>query len=248
VAGPVDDLGRVAGGDLAFGQDAQVGPGAAGGGEAGREPPAAHPDAQLEAGDARLGDLQQGPADPPALPHERVAHIDPAQGQVLPEGPRPQLAPDLGGVGVHRLVGPAVDLGVALLVAVDLAPPDPDPPRYRVLPDRGPHRPPPVGDLPGGPDVHRLDDARHADLPADRLPGQDRCPRQWNRRPGLSRDTSDLQPGPGGARGHNGGEAVELWAAAGHVLLLGVEAPHPEAAAQQAWRSTGVQGRPRACS
>jgi len=91
VAGPVDDLGRVAGGDLALGQDAQVRPGPPGGGEAGREPLAAHPDPQLEAGDPRLGDLEQGPPDPPALPHQGVADVDPAQGQVLPEGPRPQL-------------------------------------------------------------------------------------------------------------------------------------------------------------
>src|SRR4029450_6620131 len=124
--------------------------------------------------------LEQGPPDPPALPHQCVADVDPAQGQVLPERPRPQLPPQLGppplvvlgGVGVAPLVGPAVPLRVALLVPVDLVPPPPDRPGHRVLPDRRPHRLPPVADLPGSPAVHRYHHTRHDRPPPPPAPAR----------------------------------------------------------------------------
>src|ERR687892_1822456 len=91
VAGPVHHLHRVAGGDVALLQDAEVGAGPAGGRELPREPLAAHADAQLEAGRTWLGDLEQGRAGPPALPDHGAADVDAADGQVVPEGPGAQL-------------------------------------------------------------------------------------------------------------------------------------------------------------
>src|SRR5215216_5614607 len=192
VAGTVDDLDRVAGGDLTLGPDAQVGAGPAGGRELAREPLAAHADAQLEAGDARLGDLEQGPADPPAPADLGPGDVDAADGQVLAEAARRDLpaqpaAPPLlvlGGIGVQRLVDPAMDLQVGLPVPVHVDPADPHPPRHRRLPDGGGHRPPPPRDLPGGADVHRLDHTRHADLPGSVPgPGYDAGPRLATPRP-----------------------------------------------------------------
>ena len=115
--------------------------------------------AELVARDARRGDLQQDLAGAPALADQGAADVDAPDGQVVAEGPRSQLAAQLptpplvvlGGIGVQRLVVPAVRLGVALLVAVDVVSPDPDPPWHRVLPDRGPHRLPPPADLLGVP-------------------------------------------------------------------------------------------------
>src|SRR4029453_3725427 len=77
-------------------------------------------------------------------------------------------------------------LRVALLVALHAGPAHLDPPGHRVLPDRGPHRLAPPADLPGGPDVHRLDHTHHANLP------RTTCP------PGQA--TRPLPPGPPAAR------------------------------------------------
>src|SRR6478735_8203654 len=48
----------------------------------------AHPDAELEARDARLGHANRDAADLPALPDHRRPKVDPGEREVVAEGPR----------------------------------------------------------------------------------------------------------------------------------------------------------------
>src|SRR5262245_2615295 len=70
VLGAVDDLNLIAGPHIALDQDAQVGPGAQGLDEPARKELVVHRYPQPPAGHPRLGDLQHGGPDRPALPDE----------------------------------------------------------------------------------------------------------------------------------------------------------------------------------
>ena len=126
----MDDLDRVAGADLALGQDAEVGAGPAGGREAARELLAADADPQLVAGGAgavtssRVPPARQrSPTTAPLTSIPRTVRLSRrSRDQLAAELAAPPLVV-LDGVGVQRLVDPAVDLGVALGVAVHVGRP-----------------------------------------------------------------------------------------------------------------------------
>src|SRR5919198_526505 len=123
VVGPVHHLERVAGGDLPLPDDREVGARAHGGSEAPRERLVAHADAQLVAGDPGRGDLQDGAADGPALADQGGARVEPGDGEVVAEGPRPDGATQgrrppavvVQAVGVQGLLRAAVGAPVGLL-------------------------------------------------------------------------------------------------------------------------------------
>src|SRR5688572_4541594 len=140
-----DALDGVSGADLARLGDAQVGPRAARGREALQEPRVAHPQAQLEARKPWLADLQHRGPDPPALADHRGRHVDPTQRQILTEVAGLQFTTELllppkrvlPRIRVHRLVGPAVDSAVGLVVAREIHPTHDEPALDGDLPDRG---------------------------------------------------------------------------------------------------------------
>ena len=70
------DLDRIAGAEVALLDDLQVGARARGQGEALEEGRVAHLQAELEAGQPRLDDLEQRGADPPALAEDGAGDID----------------------------------------------------------------------------------------------------------------------------------------------------------------------------
>src|SRR5262249_59093323 len=82
--------------------------------------------------DTRRGDLDDDLAHPPGLPDERPGYVDTRGGDVLSERAVDQLPPQPLGppvqvfprVGVHRLLSPAVILGIAVLVARQPEPAD----------------------------------------------------------------------------------------------------------------------------
>jgi hypothetical protein len=93
--------------------------------------------------EAGLGHLEQHGADPPALADQRTRHVHVAEGQILAEHSVRHLLVELGlppvdvlaSVGVHRLVHPAVDAAVGLLVALYVHAPNGNGTVHRELPD-----------------------------------------------------------------------------------------------------------------
>jgi hypothetical protein len=83
-------------------------------------------------------------ADRPALADPRVRDLDAARREVLAEGTWSESAAELGrppvdvlpGVGIHGLVGAAVDAAVGLVVAGDVHAADRHAAAGRLLPDR----------------------------------------------------------------------------------------------------------------
>src|SRR4051794_18417379 len=128
VVGPAVDRDRVARADLALAHDPQVRARALGPREALEHLRIAEAQAQLEAREARLADLELDRAEPPALADHRAAHVDARDGEVLAEGAGPELAAQLGRpprdvlarVRVDRLVRAAVHAPVGLVVALDI--------------------------------------------------------------------------------------------------------------------------------
>ena len=129
----------------------------------------AHPQAELEAREPRLDDLEQRRPDPPALADERARDVDALGGQVLAERGGAERAaelvlpaPDLlDRVRVDRLVRAAVHGPVGLVVAVEVDAADGDAARDRVLPDRGLDHAPPAVDRARAPDVDADDACGH---------------------------------------------------------------------------------------
>jgi hypothetical protein len=125
-------LDRIAGPQVPRFDDAQIGAGATRGREALQEHRVAHSQAELEAGEPGLADLQQRRPDPPALADDRVRQIDSRESQVLAEvaglqlATQPLLPPErvLPSVRVHRLVDPAMHRAIGLLVAGEVHPAD----------------------------------------------------------------------------------------------------------------------------
>jgi hypothetical protein len=115
VAGTAELLDPVAGADLALADDAQVRPRPAGGGEGLQEFRVAHPDAELEAGKARLGDLELSRADPPAFADQRLAQVDAVNREVVAEGAGPDLPAELRLPPVVVLAGSARHHRAALI-------------------------------------------------------------------------------------------------------------------------------------
>src|SRR5581483_5256179 len=103
-----------------------------------------HPLRELPAGDARRCDLEQDRADGPAFADQGVGDVDAARGEVLAEGAGNERATELAGppvvvlagIGVHSLVGTAVDAAVGLVVAPDVHAADGHAAADRLLPDR----------------------------------------------------------------------------------------------------------------
>ncbi len=156
----------VARGDHARLHDAQVRPGTAGRREAAGEVVVAHADAELVTGLARLGDLEDSRPDPPPVADAGLVEIEADGGEVLAEHARPERGRDgcararppvvvLGRVGVHGLVGAAVDAPVGLVVAMEVHALDGDRPVDRVLPDRRGHVPVLPAHRTRSPDVDR---------------------------------------------------------------------------------------------
>src|SRR6185503_18513850 len=139
-----EHLDLVARAELSLADDAQVSAGTVRLAEAldHREIPEAH--AELRARDPRLGDLEHGAADPPALADHRARDVEPLRGQVLAEHPGRDLAVELlgppllvlAGVRVHGFVRAAMDAPVGLIVAGDVDALDTNPALDRRLADR----------------------------------------------------------------------------------------------------------------
>jgi hypothetical protein len=146
MVGPLDHADRIARLQLPLDDDAQVRPGPQRLGEAPREQLVVHADAKSPARDPRLGNLQDHAPDLPALADQGRVHVHAFGREVLAElavGERSadRLLPParvLDGVGVDRLVGPAVGLAIRLVVAGQVHPAGRDPPGDRRFPDRAP--------------------------------------------------------------------------------------------------------------
>src|SRR5262245_45385220 len=161
---PADDLDPVTGPDLTLLDDSQVGSGPTRHREALQEPGISHADAELEAREAWLGDLEQRRAHPPALAQLGRVEVDPRYGQVLAErsgvkhpgaelGAPPSVV--LARIGVYRLVDSAMDGAIGLVVAIEVHAPNRHPAGYGMFPDRGRHRPALMHHRSRHPDVHR---------------------------------------------------------------------------------------------
>ena len=120
--------------------------------------------ADLEAGDARLGDLEGGVADPVAVSDADLLVGQTFDGEVLAEVAGDEvvaaehLRPVLIGRPVIHVDGPvlaAMADEVGLAVAVHVQPPHPASARNRGLEDRRPHGTATPRHLPRKPDVHR---------------------------------------------------------------------------------------------
>src|SRR5262249_16678103 len=135
VIGALNDLNLIARADIALDNDAQIGPGAQGLGEAAREELVVHPHPQAPTGHPRLGDLQPRGPDRPALPDEGAVHVDALRRKVLAKLAVGKRSADLlfppprvfNRVGVGHFVGPPVCLAIGLVVSGQIYPPDCDP-------------------------------------------------------------------------------------------------------------------------
>src|SRR5262245_45440116 len=154
----------VTGAHLAFAQDAEVEPRSSAGGQESRHPGLVHPNADAIAGDARLGDLEQGAADPIS-----VADAHGIVGQSFDREVLAELSVDEA-VSLELLLPMAIRLDlvdedgalltpvpgqVALTVAVQIQPADPTAATHGILPDRGAHGATLPLDVARKSDVHR---------------------------------------------------------------------------------------------
>ena len=106
----------VAGPDIAFDDDPQVRPRPARLSETARKQLVLHPGAESPEGDARLRHFENGVADFPTLADKCAIHVDVFGREVLAKLAMPERATQLvlppaqvfGGIGIDRLVGPAV--------------------------------------------------------------------------------------------------------------------------------------------
>ncbi len=140
----LDDV--VAGADLALLQDAEVEPRPPARGQQRGHARLVHPDADAIAGDARLGDLEQGAADPVAIADKDAVVGQAFDREVLAELAVDEVAPselllpvavgfDL--VDEDRAALAAVAGEIALAVPVEIQPARAQTPRRRLLPDAG---------------------------------------------------------------------------------------------------------------
>src|SRR6185295_6376011 len=161
--GPLDDPDVIAGPHLALGHDPQVRPRPQRLGEAAREHLVAHPNPKPPARDARLGNLEHGAPDLPALADERVVHLDSVGREIFAKlavckrsaellFPPPRI---LDGVGVDRLVGSPVCLAIRLVVPGEVYASDCNPSGDRRFPDGTLGRAPVVFKLARPADVDR---------------------------------------------------------------------------------------------
>ena len=177
--GDQDD--RVAGADVAFLEDAEVEARPSAGGQQGRHLRLVHANPDAVAGDARLGDLEQGRADPVAVADADLVVRQSLDGEVLAELPVDEIAAaqpllpvairfDL--IDEDRALLSAVAGEIALAVALDVEPPDAATSLHRLLPDAGAHRPSAPLDVARQPDVDREQpghrDASHLQRAKDR--------------------------------------------------------------------------------
>src|SRR6266849_362441 len=141
---PFQDPDLVSGAHIALDDDPEVGTGSQRLAEAARKGLVVHPDSEPPTRDSRLGNLEKGAPDLPALADERVVELDPFGGQVLSELAVRERTPDLPfppalvlhRVGIDSLVESAVCLQIRLLVAREIDAPSGDPSAHRRLPDR----------------------------------------------------------------------------------------------------------------
>src|SRR5262245_21415772 len=144
--GALNDLNLIARADIALDKDAQIGPGAQGLGEAAREELVVHPHPQPPTGHPRLGNLQHGGPDRPALPDEGPVDLDALRREVLAQLPVLERPADLlrppaevfYGVGIDRLVGAAVGPAIRLVVAGQINVAGCDSAGHRTFPDGAP--------------------------------------------------------------------------------------------------------------
>ena len=169
MVGSLDDPDLVSGPHIAFDDDAQVRARAHRLGEAARKHLIVHPHAEPPAGYPRLGNLENGAPDRPALPDEGAVHFESFRRQVFTKFtafkgsadlpfPPPQV---FDGIGVERFIGSPVGLAIRLLVAVEIHPSGGDPPGYGRFPNRTPGSATAVVELAHGTHADR-DDISHA--------------------------------------------------------------------------------------
>src|SRR5262249_51798989 len=146
VVGALDDLNLIARPHVALDKDAQQGTGAQGLSETAREELVVHPHAQPPAGHPRLGALQYGGPDRPALPDEGIVHRNALRREVLAQLPVLERPADLlrppaeifHGIRIDRLVGAAVGTAIRLVVAGQVDSAGGDPAGRRRFPDGAP--------------------------------------------------------------------------------------------------------------
>jgi hypothetical protein len=157
--------------DVALLDHAQIEPGPPVRHEQRRDPRVVHPQPDAVAGDARLGDLEQRPADPEAVADADVLVREALDGEVLAELPEHEVAaPELAlpiaiGLVLVDEDGPllaAVAGLVALPVAVEVEPPGPHRSLHRVLEHAREHRAPPPRHVLRHGDVDGEQGGRHA--------------------------------------------------------------------------------------
>src|SRR4051812_12299048 len=150
MGGAVGYVNSIAGFELALGDDAQVRAWPVRSGEPLEHQRIAEPEAELEAREPGLADLELDGPDPPVLADNGVRDVDAAGGQVLAEHAgaevvAPQLFRPPGDVlrrvGVHGLVGAAVHAPVGLIVTGEIDAFDPDASGHGSLADRAHLRP-----------------------------------------------------------------------------------------------------------
>jgi hypothetical protein len=155
------DPDRVAAAHGASFDNSQVHAGPARSSELARELVITHPYPELETRLAGLRDLQDGRSCVPPVSDVGVVQVNSYGGEVLSEGPGGQRASArfppvvvLDGIGVHRLVGPAMDAAVGLVVAGEVHSFDADRAVHRFLPNGRGHRTVAPCDSSRAPDIH----------------------------------------------------------------------------------------------
>src|SRR5262249_9446557 len=144
VVGSLDDPNRISSSHVALGDDSQVSPRSQRLREVARKHPVVHSNAKPPARYARLGNLKNGRPDLPAFADKRVVHLNPFGREVFAKLTVGQRSANLlcppacvfDGVGVERLVGPAVRLAIRLVIAGEIDTSGRDPAGDRGFPDR----------------------------------------------------------------------------------------------------------------
>jgi hypothetical protein len=135
----LDHADLVSGCQITLDKDAQVSPGAQRLGEAARKHLVIHPDAKAPAWDARLGNLENGGPNLPALADERLVRVNSLRCEVFAKLTGLKEAPDFlfppmhvfDSVGVDRLVGTTMGLAIRLVVTGKIDTSGGDPPEDR---------------------------------------------------------------------------------------------------------------------
>src|SRR6185369_6873566 len=126
--GSLDDPDLIAGSQLTFDDDSQIGPGPQSLGEAAQEQLVIHPNSKSPAGDSRLGNLENGGSNFPTLSDERIVQLDPFGGEILAKLAVGERSADLpfpppyvfDGVRVDCFIGSPVCLAIGLVVSSEV--------------------------------------------------------------------------------------------------------------------------------